>query len=249
MKNGKAEKRLMNLNSMRHGRRCAVLLIPAFALMAALTVPLSAQTASDSVRPAPAPLPPLNMDTLPTLVLPVVFHLGASTAFKSMSDLQYILAEVQRIYNYAKIQIEPRIVADTLPTDSLDVYYQPRVANSAGTNGISYGRAVREVFVRDTVRLRRVADLRPEKIALPKHLRTDTAAGADSVSITQYQASQARTTAHEVGHQLGLPHRQDTTNLEASGTTGWTLNISEIITMRTQAVNKFKAKFLGDVKR
>lgn len=36
-----------------------------------------------------------------------------------------------------------------------------------------------------------------------------------------------RVTAHELGHALNLPHRQDRTNLLASGTTGTTLNPDE----------------------
>src|SRR5262249_43090967 len=38
----------------------------------------------------------------------------------------------------------------------------------------------------------------------------------------------ARVTAHELGHALGLPHRQDRVNLLASGTTGTLLNEAEV---------------------
>ena len=41
-----------------------------------------------------------------------------------------------------------------------------------------------------------------------------------------------RVTAHELGHGMGLPHRQDTFNLLASGTTGTTLNEAEIAIVR-----------------
>jgi hypothetical protein len=42
-----------------------------------------------------------------------------------------------------------------------------------------------------------------------------------------------RVTAHELGHGMGLPHRQDTFNLLASGTTGTSLNDTEIEIVRT----------------
>jgi dipeptidyl aminopeptidase/acylaminoacyl peptidase len=45
-----------------------------------------------------------------------------------------------------------------------------------------------------------------------------------------------RVTSHEIGHALSLPHRQDTTNLMASGTTGTLLNEAEI--QQTRAASK-----------
>jgi hypothetical protein len=44
-----------------------------------------------------------------------------------------------------------------------------------------------------------------------------------------------RVTAHELGHALGLPHRQDRTNLLASGTTGTLLNEKEVERVRVAA--------------
>jgi hypothetical protein len=48
-----------------------------------------------------------------------------------------------------------------------------------------------------------------------------------------------RVSAHELGHGMGLPHRQDTTNLMASGTTGTSLNDAEIEIVR-QTVSRLK---------
>lgn len=45
-----------------------------------------------------------------------------------------------------------------------------------------------------------------------------------------------RVSAHELGHGMGLPHRQNTTNLMASGTTGTSLNAAEIEIVRTTLV-------------
>ena len=46
-----------------------------------------------------------------------------------------------------------------------------------------------------------------------------------------------RVTAHELGHALGLPHRQNKTNLLASGTTGTLLNAQEVERAREGAHN------------
>ena len=44
-----------------------------------------------------------------------------------------------------------------------------------------------------------------------------------------------RVTSHELGHALTLKHRQEATNLMASGTSGWTLNEAEIEQSRAAA--------------
>lgn len=73
-------------------------------------------------------------------------------------------------------------------------------------NGIFLGPAI---FVKDTARLRQVKDGLDEPLP--------------------------RVSSHELGHALGLDHRQNTTNLMASGTTGFWLDDSEIKQAKTTA--------------
>ena len=59
-----------------------------------------------------------------------------------------------------------------------------------------------------------------------------------------------RVTSHELGHALGLPHRQNRTNLMASGTTGTLLNEAEVKVARERALKvKGAMRFDECVKR
>jgi hypothetical protein len=72
------------------------------------------------------------------------------------------------------------------------------------TNGVFMGRDA--IFVKDTAALREVKGGVDEPLP--------------------------RVTSHEIGHAMGLPHRQDTLNLMASGTTGWSISDAEIDVVR-----------------
>ena len=78
-----------------------------------------------------------------------------------------------------------------------------------GVNGVFL--ASDGMFVKDLARLRTVKDGLDEPIP--------------------------RVTAHELGHALTLRHRQHVTNLLASGTTGWSLNVAEIKQARKATKN------------
>ena len=58
-----------------------------------------------------------------------------------------------------------------------------------------------------------------------------------------------RVTAHELGHALGLPHRQDRTNLLASGTSGTILNRAEVDRARERAERFPGAATVPDLRR
>lgn len=209
------------------------------------TSPSMSDDVSSDVKPGPTPIE--NMPSLKpeakldpeTLGFPVVFHLGGSSRWQNELSLRAVIAETHRILQQAKIEIQPSYTNDMNPTAFLDVYYVPEVPNEPGINGISYENAALEVYVIDNVGLGKVDDLRPTEVAAPRFFK----AASDKIPVSVDEAEQARTTAHEICHQLGLPHRQDSTNLLASGTTGWTLNAAEIATVRNRAVTKFAAKF------
>jgi hypothetical protein len=89
-----------------------------------------------------------------------------------------------------------------------DISFQLYYIKEFGPNGVFFPKAI---FVKDTASLRVVAGGIDEPIP--------------------------RVTSHELGHALGLPHRQNVTNLMASGTTGTALNESEIERARQTAAS------------
>ncbi len=58
-----------------------------------------------------------------------------------------------------------------------------------------------------------------------------------------------RVTAHELGHALGLPHRQDRTNLLASGTNGTSLNAAEVERARDHARKSEGVRTVANLRR
>ena len=59
----------------------------------------------------------------------------------------------------------------------------------------------------------------------------------------------ARVTAHELGHALGLQHRQDENNLLSSGTSGVALNQLEVTRVRARAPKLPGATTVADLRR
>ena len=173
-------------------------------------------------------------ESLPVLTVPVRVHLMHSATQARLNttltetDVQRIFGKVNKIWAQAGIHLAVEPVAYTLarelpragrlkedfalmkaavPKESLSATaINVYYVKEVGPNGFYYGEAI---AVKDTAALKQVPGGLDEPIP--------------------------RVTAHEIGHALGLPHRQDDTNLMASGKSGYLLNGEEIQTARAKA--------------
>lgn len=138
-------------------------------------------------------------------------------------DVRRVFGKVNRIWNRAGIALaidaiveEDALVPPDFEADQLQTFKSTRPAlrepgrlhvyyvHQLPVNGVYFGTDA--IFVKDTAALRKVKGGVDEPLP--------------------------RVTSHEIGHAFGLPHRQDTINLMASGTTGWSLNDDEITRVR-----------------
>lgn len=171
---------------------------------------------------------------LPIISLPVRIHLVQSDTIPSMhttlaeSDIRRIFGKVNKVWAQAGIRFEIESVGPTIaialkpemeskpefervhamiPKERLSpTALDVCYVKQVKPNGFYYGEPI---VVKDTASLREVPGGLDEPLP--------------------------RVTSHEIGHALGLKHRQDTTNLMASGTTGFSLNDAEIAIAREKA--------------
>ena len=176
----------------------------------------------------------------PIITLPVRIHLVQSDDTPAMhttlveADVRRIFGKVNMIWAAAGIQFEIESIVQTKATalkpemrlkPEFDRVHAmiPKERLCATAIDVCYVKEVRPngfyygepVVVKDTAKLREV----PGGIDEPL----------------------PRVTAHEIGHALGLKHRQETTNLMQSGTTGYSLNDTEISIARAKAEVFFKS--------
>lgn len=170
------------------------------------------------------------------LVVPVRVHLLQCAKAEALhcrlkeEDVRRVFGKANRIWNKAglalhleSIATEDAVHADSFDESRLEDFKATRPPKGAvpgiihvfyvhrlPTNGVFMGRDA--IFVKDTAALREVKGGVDEPIP--------------------------RVTSHEIGHAFGLPHRQNTINLMASGTTGWSVNDEEIGTVRAWAAKQ-----------
>lgn len=174
------------------------------------------------------------------LVIPLRVHVLSATDLKEVhcnlqdEDILRVIGKVNRIWNVAGIhfglesivheaaaeQDRFRLLRDVagvaelgsftmlVPTETRDFEgLHVYFVHKLPVNGVHFGGTV--AFVQET------ASLRPVPGGIDEPL--------------------PRVTAHELGHALSLAHRQDTTNLLASGTNGTLLNEDEVKQARNAA--------------
>ena len=225
-------------------------------LVLALCLILSAGGASppifDDPPPPPEPLKPPASEEF--VVIPLRVHVLSSSDLPDVNcgltdaDIRRVVGKVNGIWHQAGVHFglellvrEPaarqerfKRTLEADPGDKLGVFRMlaPEGSKSGEgmdvyyihkfpVNGVYLGDRV--AFVQETARLRPV----PGGIDEPL----------------------PRVTAHELGHALGLPHRQDRTNLLASGNNGTTLNEAEVTRAREKALSTPGALPVPDLRK
>ena len=178
------------------------------------------------LKPTPPKSAAINFDDW--LIVPLRIHLLSSADTPALQttltepDIARILGKMNRVWAQAcvRFRIESFVHEEALPLANADAELPARVPPQTRSNtafNVYYVKQLdvngfympRGIFVKDTAALRPVEGGIDEPIP--------------------------RVTSHEIGHALSLPHRQDTTNLMASGTTGTLLNDAEIQQARAAA--------------
>lgn len=187
------------------------------------------------------------------LVIPLRVHLLTATDLPEIdchlteADIHRILGKANRIWNVAGIHWglesivrEPAARQDrfreALKGDrppSLNAYRMLLPEESRNKDGLNvyylHKFSVNGVWLGDVALVKETASLRKVEGGIDEPI--------------------PRVTSHELGHALDLPHRQNVTNLLASGTTGTKLNVQEVATAREAAKLKRGARGIADLKR
>lgn len=142
-------------------------------------------------------------------------------------DLQRILGKVNAVWRQAGIQfiVQPIHREAAVKIDAFDLQKEKIIAGALG-----HYRLLAPPDTRDLPGLHvyYVHTLPPNGV----YLGGNIAFVKETASLRKVEGGidepLPRVTSHELGHNLGLPHRQNVTNLMASGTTGTSFNENEI---------------------
>ena len=185
--------------------------------------------------------PVAQADSLREIVVPVRVHLVQSAGIPAMhttlaeSDVRRIFGKVNMVWSQAGVRFEIESIVHTeavVPSpeaEKKDEFARvkamiPKASLSGTALNVCYVKEVKPngFFAGDIIVVKDTASLRAVEGGIDEPL--------------------PRVTSHEIGHALSLSHRQDTTNLMASGTTGFSLNDAEIQAAREKAKTFQKAK-------
>ncbi len=171
---------------------------------------------------------------LPIISLPVRVHLVQSGTMPEMhttlveADIRRICVKVNSVWAQAGIQFEIESIG---PTQA--------VAHSPEAQSKPEFAQVKAMIPKERLSLTVLDVCYVKKVGPNGFFYEDLIVVKDTASLKEVPGGLdeplPRVTSHEIGHALGLQHRQDTTNLMASGTTGYSLNEAEIALARAKA--------------
>ncbi len=179
------------------------------------------------------------------LLVPVRIHLLTSAETPSLhttltsADVERIFLKANRVWAPAGIQFFVESLVREPAAETKKEHEQESVQRTRGGLGVmldhipptTRGAEVFNIYYIKSFDVNGVFFSNPEAIFVQNAASLRKVEGGIDEPIP-------RVTSHELGHAFSLPHRQDTFNLMASGTTGTSLNESEIRQARESAAKR-----------
>lgn len=175
------------------------------------------------------------------LILPLHVHILTATDHADIdckladSDIERIIGKANRVWAMAGIAFRIESL-DHEPAENLDEFDAHKKVLESGGLGLYRTLAPKESRAQPGLHVYYVHQLPVNGV----YLGSNMCFVQETASLRKVEGGIdepiPRVTSHEIGHALSLPHRQNTTNLMASGTTGTILNESEM--QRSRAIAK-----------